>query len=103
MIKLYLTMFGGGGGGSGGGTGGGTGGGSKKSSVKLGDEINSSKGIKKDQEYLITTNKGERTIRTGAQLLKQIEDKTLKYDDDIYHWVSSKGSYTIRRITRRKK
>ena len=45
MIKLYLTMFGGGGGGSGGGTGGGTGGGSKKSSVKLGDEINSSKGI----------------------------------------------------------
>ena len=99
MIKLYLTMFGGGGGGSGGGTGGG----SEKSSVKLGDEINSSRGIKKDQEYLITTNKGEKTIRTGEQLLKQIDNKTLEYDDDIYHWVSAKGSYTIRRITRRKK
>lgn len=99
MIKLDLAMFGG----RGGGSGGGTGGGSKKKSVKLGDEINSARGIKKDQEYLITTNKGEKTIRTGEQLLKQIDNKTLKYDDDIYHWVSAKGSYTIRKIIRRKK
>ena len=43
MIELNLVMFGGRGGGSGGGTGGGR----KKSSVKLGDEINSSRGIKR--------------------------------------------------------
>ena len=42
-------------------------------------------------------------IRTGEQLLKQIKNKTLNYDEEIYHWVGSKGSYTIRRIIRRKK
>lgn len=104
MIRLNLKLFGGGGGGSGGGTGAGKNGtGIKpKTSTKLGDEVYSSRGIKKDEEYAIISNNGEKTIRTGEKLLSQIEDKTLKYDDDIYHWVGSKGSYIIRRIIRRK-
>lgn len=96
MIDINLHMFGGGGGGSGAGT-------DKHSSVKLGTEINSARGIKKDQEYLVIFSNGEKTIRTGDRLLTQINNKTLKYDDDLYHWVSAKGSYIIRKITRRKK
>ena len=118
MIELMIQLFGGGGSGSGlgadrnsgrgkgsaGGTGTGTGTGSgKKSSVKLGNEIYSSKGIKKDGEYAVVSSKtGEKTIRTGEQLLRQISEKSLSYDDDLYHWVGKKGSYIIRRIIRRK-
>lgn len=98
MIDLNLQMFGGGGGGSGGGTGA-----HRQSATKLGNEIYSARGIKKDGEYLIITGNGDKTIRTGEQLLRQIQNKSLKYDDDLYHWVSSKGSYIIRRIIRRGK
>lgn len=98
MIDLNLQMFGGGGGGSGGGTGA-----HRQSATKLGNEIYSARGIKKDREYLIITNNGDKTIRTGEQLLRQIDNKSLKYDDEIYHWVSSKGTYIIRQIIRRRK
>lgn len=96
MIELILQLFGGGGGKSGAST-------NKSKSIKLGTEIYSSRGIKKDQEYLVIAGNGDKTIRTGDRLLSQIENKSLKYDDDLYHWVGSKGTYIIRPIKRRKK
>ena len=96
MIKLNITLFGGNGSGDGTGT-------NKSNTVRLGTEVNSAKGIKKDQEYLVISGNGDKTVRTGERLLSQIQNKSLKYDDDIYHWVGSKGTYIIRPIKRRKK
>lgn len=101
MLRLNLHMFGGNGSGSG--SSGGKNKTDNQNTIKLGDEIGSSKGIKKGYEYLLISNKGEKSVRTGEKLLSHIKDKTLKYDDDIYHWVGKKGTYIIRRIIRGKK
>ena len=100
MIRMNLWLFGGGGSGSGGSKAGGSG----KTSTKLGNEIYTSRGIKKGQEYaVINTSKGETMVRNGSHLLEQIAKGTLKYNDDLYHWVTAKGSYIIRHIVRKGK